>query len=78
MDPARMFTEGLTPHPELENSLGPQQRKSRSASMSAVGGVSGLIMLALSLAAGDPEQTSCPRNRHEAGALAPKRSGARY
>jgi hypothetical protein len=57
MDPARMFTEGLTPHPELENSLGPQQRKSRSASMSAVGGVSGLIMLALSLAAGDPYET---------------------
>src|SRR5262249_55001417 len=33
---------------------GPQQRKSRSASMSAIGGVSGLIMLAPSLAARDP------------------------
>src|SRR3954452_19702664 len=37
--------------------VGPQRRKSRSASMSAVEGVSGLIMLALSLAARDPTRT---------------------
>ena len=26
MDPARIFTESLTPRPELENSLGPKRR----------------------------------------------------
>jgi len=26
MDPARIFTESLTPRPELENSLGPSRR----------------------------------------------------
>ena len=26
MDPARIFTESLTPRPELENSLGPERR----------------------------------------------------
>ena len=37
MDPARMFTESLTPGPELENSLGPQRRVQRLTTSVAIG-----------------------------------------
>ena len=37
MDPARIFTESLTPRPELENSLGPLRLRLRCSDTSAVG-----------------------------------------
>jgi hypothetical protein len=41
----------------FSHSLGPKRRKTMSVQMSAVGELSGLNMLALSLAADDPRQT---------------------
>jgi hypothetical protein len=35
MDPARIFTESLTPHPELENSQGQQRQINDVRAMSA-------------------------------------------